>query len=397
MFPQLNQTTAAFNHAIINRDEPFHLDYDEHLQPYIDETINKIDREIIESHLENCSSCSHQVRDLREFKQSLELKKLKTALAEKAVESVWTKFAGWLNANFRVFAFASLLIGLSLFGLFAFFSSRNQVEEVKNLPNTNVAVPIQTPTAMPINEAVTPTPKIESNISSNINNQNTVVNLNKNTNANRIESTNKSVNVNQSSPIEMVETPSELVGLSGSNKEIVSKIMQTEKLSIPSFLTVLTVRGSNGNGKDEVSPNAVILRDTQPNFSWQNKKDAKFYELSIFDDNFKTLKTVTKLSSTNWKAASTLPRGKVLRWELKADNQSGTEQPQRGMFYILDDKAIREIAQVEANKQVSPLARGIVYAKNGLLAEAEKEFKNYLVKKPNSKIAQKLLNQVLQK
>src|SRR5918992_1663931 len=50
-------------------EEPFHLDYDQHLVPYVDGVANEIDREIVESHTALCSRCADEVRDLQEFRQ----------------------------------------------------------------------------------------------------------------------------------------------------------------------------------------------------------------------------------------------------------------------------------------------------------------------------------------
>lgn len=53
------------------RAEPFHLNYDEHLAPYVDGTINEIDREIVESHVALCEDCAEQLRELFEVKAEL--------------------------------------------------------------------------------------------------------------------------------------------------------------------------------------------------------------------------------------------------------------------------------------------------------------------------------------
>src|SRR5215218_1772510 len=51
------------------RGEPFHLDYNEHLEPYVDGKVNEIDREIVDSHVALCSQCATDLRDLLAFKQ----------------------------------------------------------------------------------------------------------------------------------------------------------------------------------------------------------------------------------------------------------------------------------------------------------------------------------------
>src|SRR5262245_47395543 len=48
---------------------PFHLDYEQYLEPYVDGKVNDIDREIVESHVALCPKCAEELRDLLAFKQ----------------------------------------------------------------------------------------------------------------------------------------------------------------------------------------------------------------------------------------------------------------------------------------------------------------------------------------
>ncbi|HET9713621.1 MAG TPA: zf-HC2 domain-containing protein, partial [Pyrinomonadaceae bacterium] len=48
---------------------PFHLDYEQHLEPYVDGKANEIDREIVDSHIALCSRCADELRDLFAFNQ----------------------------------------------------------------------------------------------------------------------------------------------------------------------------------------------------------------------------------------------------------------------------------------------------------------------------------------
>src|SRR6185369_7427641 len=52
-----------------SNDEPFHLDYEQHLEPYVEGTANEIDREIVDSHVAVCSRCAAELKDLLEFKR----------------------------------------------------------------------------------------------------------------------------------------------------------------------------------------------------------------------------------------------------------------------------------------------------------------------------------------
>ena len=45
-------------HSFEAGEEAFHLDYEQHLEPYVDGKANDIDREIVESHVASCSNCA---------------------------------------------------------------------------------------------------------------------------------------------------------------------------------------------------------------------------------------------------------------------------------------------------------------------------------------------------
>src|ERR1044072_1603995 len=55
--------------SVDSGEEPFHLDYDEKLHPYVDGTANEIDRELVDSHVAQCSRCADELRDLLAFRE----------------------------------------------------------------------------------------------------------------------------------------------------------------------------------------------------------------------------------------------------------------------------------------------------------------------------------------
>ena len=75
IFPSLSDAAREVSVDNLTADEAiFHLDYEEHLRPYIDYEIDEVTREIVESHLQNCSFCARAVRELREFSDGLKLR-----------------------------------------------------------------------------------------------------------------------------------------------------------------------------------------------------------------------------------------------------------------------------------------------------------------------------------
>src|SRR6476469_7571877 len=68
---RLTRTPPGASISIESDDEPFHLNYKQHLEPYVDGKANDIDREIVDSHVALCSQCATDLKDLLEFKQQL--------------------------------------------------------------------------------------------------------------------------------------------------------------------------------------------------------------------------------------------------------------------------------------------------------------------------------------
>src|ERR1043165_2616924 len=81
--------------SVDSGEEPFHLDYDEHLHPYVDGTANEIDREIVDSHVAQCSRCADELRDLLAFR-------------EQAVAAVTSTSSRWLPPQRRLLPIPAL-------------------------------------------------------------------------------------------------------------------------------------------------------------------------------------------------------------------------------------------------------------------------------------------------
>ena len=62
-------TKAAISPSFEPGAGRFHLDYDQHLAPYVDGKADDIDREIVDSHVALCSKCAIDLKDLLAFKK----------------------------------------------------------------------------------------------------------------------------------------------------------------------------------------------------------------------------------------------------------------------------------------------------------------------------------------
>jgi predicted RNA polymerase sigma factor len=63
-------------------------------------------------------------------------------------------------------------------------------------------------------------------------------------------------------------------------------------------------------------------------------------------------------------------------------------------FKVLSRAEAEEVTRALSESKASHLARGVIYTRAGLLAEAEQEFEALLKLNPQSRVARKLLNDV---
>jgi hypothetical protein len=362
MFPQFAVTISEFNDAIDENSSDFHLDYDEHLRPYIDGKINEVDREIIESHLQFCALCLHQVRDLREFKQSLELQSLKDKLAKEEQESLLTKFGNWLNEYSKILTFAGLLVVFGLLGLWAFLNFRDQTKQLTKNEN-------QIANNNPINSILQETPDPTPLSSANIN---------VNSNAN-----NKNNNANVTKP--------------HTNTVIDEKLPENElaTLILPEYLKDLRLKPRNVRSPADlkteiiriISPNGKVIREESPLLNWTKIKGVQNYEISISDENLNELKKEI-VSVNQWRVPLNLTKGGFFNWQVSAQSDN-KEYLGKGKFYV-----ISQASKARINQAKDSLERGKAFAEAGLLDEAKIEFRQYLKQNPSSQTARKLLQKV---
>lgn len=361
MFPNIAETEEALliNDLREEKADDFHLNYEEHLKPFIYETIDAVDKEIVESHVEVCAVCRGDLRDLLNFHQELEREK---QIRELSKASWWTHFADWFSEPNRKavwLAFAAILIFVGA-GAAWLFLSKSSDEVVQN--PTNIG-------------------KIENNQTApNTNENQAVIETNQNSAVPKANSTAENQNA--------VESP---------------KAIELANLVLPKFLDDLqvnevgTLRGSDDSPSQKIaviSPNGKVIRDSSPVLTWQNVSNIQTYEVTVFDANDNRLAKNDAVGGNSWRV-SNLPKGKIYKWQVSAKSVSADDKTTdflgQGKFYIVSERDENRIKQAKDS-----LEKGKAFAEAGLLREAAKEFRKYLANNPNSEVAKKFLRQVEQ-
>jgi hypothetical protein len=109
--------------------------------------------------------------------------------------------------------------------------------------------------------------------------------------------------------------------------------------------------------------------------------------------------TSPQLIDNSWTASKSLPRGKTYTWQVKAvkDGRKLISPPPaepEARFRILDQARAVELMQAQRTYAGSHLTLGLLYVRDGLLDNAEQEFRKLRKANPSSRIARRLLADV---
>jgi hypothetical protein len=144
-------------------------------------------------------------------------------------------------------------------------------------------------------------------------------------------------------------------------------------------------------------PLGTVLLTDHPTFRWSAMPGATGYVVEVYDEKFNLVTSSPQLNTVNW--TTTLPRGKVYSWQVKASKDGETVTSPRppapqANFRIVDQAKATELANARRAYGSSHLTLGLLYADAGLLREAEQEFRLLQKANPDSDTARNLLRQV---
>ena len=154
--------------------------------------------------------------------------------------------------------------------------------------------------------------------------------------------------------------------------------------------------GNQGARFSVITPVGKVMLSDRPTFSWSPLEGATGYVVEIYDDKLNQIIISPQLTDTSWTPPQSLKRGGIYSWQVTA-SKGGEEiisprspaPPAR--FRILDQTLANEIVQAQRGYTSSHLTLALIYAKAGLIDEAEQEFRELQRANPNSTIPRRLL------
>lgn len=375
-------------------EEPYHLDL-AMIEGFVDDTLDALDRSTVNLHLEDCSECSAEVADLRES-----LATMKAASRQHEPDPI-DAIASSPRRAFAIpmrLAAAVVLIAFAAIALIVVLRWRatGPAQVPANRDTTAGTQP--TPSTSPQNAAVAPSPGRVVNPPKLAQNppgegperqERALVALKDGANEIRIDQSGN-----------LVGLPS----LPAESREAIRQALTGESINRPDVLDELVgtqVSERAPAGSEErislVYPAGSIIQENQPTLRWKPSKTAEAYRVEIADATFHQIAKSEELPATtqSWTPSTSLKRGQNYTWTIRAVNKEGTPSflTSQAKFKVLAEDRVRDLNQLKAGSQ-SHLALGLFYAREGMIADAKREFRILVKNNPNSTIVKKLLSNV---
>lgn len=368
--------------------ESFHLDYDQHLVPYVDGVANEIDREIIESHIALCSQCAEDLRDLQEFQQqpSLQTDRPVTVSRWESWMGQWSRSLSPRVAVALIVAFFGLGATAAVW-LWARNSSPVPVQHAGpvaiNQPPRNEASPGSSPGQV----AALPSPDL-SNL--NLLREALLVALNDRGHQITIDKSGRSTGL-ESLPPDLRTT--------------VENVLSARKFGRSpafGFDNLLESKGSLRGGSEvqdmivQLAPAGVVLESDRPVFRWQELEGASEYVVTVHDSKLRQVESSGPIAGTTWSIPRALPRGETYSWQIRATVNGKTviwprPPAPETRFRVLDARAVAAIENAKRSQASGHLAMAVLYWKHGLIEAAERELEALARLNPGSTVTAELL------
>jgi hypothetical protein len=145
-----------------------------------------------------------------------------------------------------------------------------------------------------------------------------------------------------------------------------------------------------------ISPVGKVVESNQPLFRWRAVGGEASYTVSVFDLHFKRVAQSGLLSVTEWMPPRALRRGATYIWQVKSLRDgavvvSPSPPAPEARFKVLEQTAADQLMSARRLRSTSHLTLGVLYARAGMMEEAEREFRALAESNPDSTVAQSLL------
>ena len=145
-----------------------------------------------------------------------------------------------------------------------------------------------------------------------------------------------------------------------------------------------------------LAPIGTLVLDDRPVFRWRPYEGAQAYKVEVSDERFEPAAASEWITSTEWRPGAALPRGKVWVWQLVVRTSAGEVRvpappAPEARFTVLPATDASRLASALEEHRGSHLARAALFARAGVLDEAESELEALSISNPGSALVSDLL------
>lgn len=341
---------------------------------YVDGNLPGEELQMVADHLTHCEQCALAVDDLQAFRDQIApslAREYHPAPVPSLTQGWWTRTLASLTALFRrppVLAFgaalAVLLVAVTSWWIWRTPGEKDQTQEIAVSPPPPSPQPVPVPVVAQLNDG---------------RGQLTLDQEGRLSGADDLPPAYQNM-LKEALATRRIERSSQLKGLARPPSSLMSADKEGSEFSV-------------------IEPVGKVLMTDRPTFRWSRMEGATGYVVEVYDSEFNLAATSPQLTGNSWATPQALPRGKVYAWQVKAvkDGQefkSPRPPAPQATFRILDRAKANELANARRAYPSSHLTLGLLYAKAGLLREAEQELRALQKANPDSEIARSLLSQV---
>jgi type II secretory pathway component PulM len=382
--------------------KPLHIAPDQ-LLAYTDNQLDEIGTGIVESHLKVCPDCLSELHDLQRFNLTETTPATSQLLNREEQPRFIRRILSKLSSSSTGYWLPLQALGAILLVVLTVWLVRTPLNrEMANLKNQE-ANSTSTDSQMQ--------PKIkEIEKNSNISQQAPLTSDSvEDKNSNRViasasENSSK-LQPNNKDSKRLVNSSNQPKNLPSSYKEEIETALATAKIDRPEIVSKLVGEEERlmGESSEErfylQSPVGTVIQNSIPTLQWQSLPGASSYNVTILDSNFNEVLTVKDLSTTSWTIPTALKAGEIYSWQVSAikngkEITSQTPTTRFGKFKVLEERKSKELNELKTKYTNAHLILSVIYAKEGLIDEAERELNKEISKDPKSPIARKLLNNI---
>jgi len=365
----------------------------EQIVAYATGQVDAIDREILETHIEECPDCDAEIADIRLYNSTVALRPPRGPAPDLDANSL--RFIPNLKPAERVALQIAAMIAIAILagGIATVLLSRRTDRlsgEVERLRGSNETLTAQLAQLSPSS------PDKQSPLAKE---------------AEQAQPTTAPLNTTGNEPEPVLKDGGRPVRLDDKGKleaggaipekylGIVGAALKFGRLSIPAPLTGSGAGQTRSASQEDpfhlLSPAGVTLSD-RPDFKWTPLADAVSYSVEVRDSDTDQEIESNKLIKPEWTAEKPLERGHKYSWAVIATLNDGKHVivPSAGspsaVFAVLPGATLTELQRAKSASKGSHLLLAVLYAKQGLIPEARRELKALSTENPHSKIIERL-------